>query len=312
MFNYNHLFYFYTVVKEGGISAAARKLSISQPALSAQIRQLEKFMGKKLFQREGKGIRPTEFGLMVFSHTQKMFETAFELMEQLNKRGESKGQVYQIGVSDDLERAWVSELVAGLSSSQDRFRLPQPAYISGPHEALETKLRKKSLDVVFSHTPVDDDDLVTAASLEIPVMLGVPSTLVLGDAEVALLAIGQLDPVFQDDGWGLAIPSRSFRLRDETEKYLKSGRKVPRIVFEGEVLSAVTMAVETQQGAAFLPAPYLSKGAGEGSLKICGPAAGFWRHKVFLITTKTGLQNPFFTELVAGVARIKKTMEQAA
>src|SRR5476649_2856067 len=111
MFNYNHLYYFYSVVKEGGISAAARKLSISQPALSAQIRQLEKFMGKKLFQREGKGIRPTEFGLMVFSYTQKMFETAFELMEQMNKRGDSKVNLFNIGVSDDLERTWISEIV---------------------------------------------------------------------------------------------------------------------------------------------------------------------------------------------------------
>src|SRR3954468_12228840 len=145
MFNYNHLFYFYTVVKEGGRSAAARKLSISQPALSAQMRNLEKFLGKKLFNREGKGIKPTEFGLLVFSYTQKMFELAYDLMNQVNRRGDPKGPLFHVGVSDDLERSWISDILVRLFESEDKFNQPQIILISGPHEALETKMRNGDL-----------------------------------------------------------------------------------------------------------------------------------------------------------------------
>jgi LysR family transcriptional activator of nhaA len=314
MFNYNHLYYFHTVVCEGGISAAARKLSISQPALSAQIRQLEKFMGRKLFQREGKGIKPTEFGLMVFSHTQKMFETAFELMEQLSKRGDPKGQLLKIGVSDDLEKSWIDGLIREIlktaSSAQDKFSTPQITYISGPHEALETKLRKGNIDVVFSFSGMEDKDLSLLENVEIPVMLGVPTSYALSEPEMEALNKNQLGSVFSREGWGLAVPSRSFRLRDETEKYLKNSRLVPHIVFEGEVLAAVTLAVETQQGAAFLPFPYMSKAMSEGLIKVLGPSAGFWRHQVFLMARQSDRDNFLVKRLKDGLGLIKEKIEK--
>ena len=49
--NYHHLLYFWTVVREGGISKAAEKLRLAQPTISAQIRQLEESLGGRLFER---------------------------------------------------------------------------------------------------------------------------------------------------------------------------------------------------------------------------------------------------------------------
>ena len=43
-FNFNHLFYFYVVAKEGSIKLAAEKLHISQPTISDQIKLLEEQM----------------------------------------------------------------------------------------------------------------------------------------------------------------------------------------------------------------------------------------------------------------------------
>ena len=266
-------------------------------------------MGKKLFRREGKGIKPTEFGLMVFSHTQKMFETAQDLMEQLSKRGEPKGELLKIGVSDDLERSWINEVIDQIVSGAgfEKNILPQATYISGPHEALETKLRKGNLDVVFSFSGVEEGDLMILEEFEIPVMLGVPSSYSLSDAEIVALAENNLESVFLRDGWGLAVPSRSFRLRAETEKFLKASKLTPRLVFEGEVLSAVTLAVETQKGAAFLPMPYMIKGINEGALRAYGPPQGFWRHKVFLLARKDDSQKPIQMSLKNGLAHLNHT-----
>ena len=52
--NYHHLRYFWTVVREGGVSAAARRLRVSQPTVSAQLRALEDTIGEPLFERVGK------------------------------------------------------------------------------------------------------------------------------------------------------------------------------------------------------------------------------------------------------------------
>jgi LysR family transcriptional activator of nhaA len=47
--NYHHLLYFWTVVREGGVAAASRKLSLAQPTVSEQLRQLERSLGVELF-----------------------------------------------------------------------------------------------------------------------------------------------------------------------------------------------------------------------------------------------------------------------
>ena len=59
------LLYFVTVVDEGNISSAAKKLHISQPPLSTQIRLLEEELGSILFERGARKIQLTEAGRML-------------------------------------------------------------------------------------------------------------------------------------------------------------------------------------------------------------------------------------------------------
>ena len=52
--NYHHLLYFWMVAREGGVSKAAEKLRLSQPTVSAQVRRLERALGERLFERQGR------------------------------------------------------------------------------------------------------------------------------------------------------------------------------------------------------------------------------------------------------------------
>ena len=54
--NYRHLRYFQAVAREGGVTAAAKVLHVSQPSVSAQIRSLEKALGYRLFNRSGRSM----------------------------------------------------------------------------------------------------------------------------------------------------------------------------------------------------------------------------------------------------------------
>ena len=49
--NYHHLRYFWAVVREGGITRASERLHVSQPAISAQLRELERSRGARLYTR---------------------------------------------------------------------------------------------------------------------------------------------------------------------------------------------------------------------------------------------------------------------
>lgn len=66
---------FYYVGKLNSISLAAQELSVSQPAVSQAIRNLEKELGSSLFMRTAKGVRLTAEGEVLYSYVKRGYET---------------------------------------------------------------------------------------------------------------------------------------------------------------------------------------------------------------------------------------------
>lgn len=65
---------FYYTAKLQSITRAAKELSISQPAVSQAVRQLEEHIGARLFVRTSKGVRLTREGELLFSYVSKGYE----------------------------------------------------------------------------------------------------------------------------------------------------------------------------------------------------------------------------------------------
>ncbi|MBU5675404.1 LysR family transcriptional regulator [Alkaliphilus sp. MSJ-5] len=83
------LLYFVTVVNEGNITAASKKLHIAQPALSKQIKQLEEELNIKLFHRGPRKIALTDAGEILFTKANNMLELKYSIKKELedNKSG---------------------------------------------------------------------------------------------------------------------------------------------------------------------------------------------------------------------------------
>lgn len=77
--NLRHLRAWITVTDEGGITAGARKLGVSQPALSQQLQALEEFFGGKLFERLSRGVQPTAFGRALLNDARATLAMASKL-----------------------------------------------------------------------------------------------------------------------------------------------------------------------------------------------------------------------------------------
>ncbi|MFE8703136.1 LysR family transcriptional regulator [Cytobacillus sp. FJAT-54145] len=82
--NLNALRVFYTVVEAGGVTKAAEKLSLTQPAITAQIRNLENEIDVKLFFQKGRTLELTLEGKELFSYSKRLFKTEQEMEEHLN------------------------------------------------------------------------------------------------------------------------------------------------------------------------------------------------------------------------------------
>ena len=77
--NLHQLYIFHTVATCHSFSKAAKNLSISQPAVSIQIRQLETCLRTNLFQRMPRGVALTDTGSAMFEYTKRIFSLAQEL-----------------------------------------------------------------------------------------------------------------------------------------------------------------------------------------------------------------------------------------
>ena len=76
---------FNEIASQGSFSAAARALGISQPAVTAHIRAIEKSFDVKLFERTGSGAQLTQIGRRLFQLTATMRDTEREAAEILSR-----------------------------------------------------------------------------------------------------------------------------------------------------------------------------------------------------------------------------------
>lgn len=91
---------FYYVSKLGRITLAAEELSLSQPAVSQAIKQLENRIGMPLFVRTGKGVRLTSAGEILYRYVQKGYETILLGERKMKEMNNLESGEIRIGASD--------------------------------------------------------------------------------------------------------------------------------------------------------------------------------------------------------------------
>ena len=139
--------YFLTIAQEGSISAAARKLYMSQPPLSAQMKILEEELGCSLFVRGSKNISLTEEGKILYQRAESILNqiksTTLEIKEA------SRFEVIRIGV--------ISSIVEEVSKLLSDFHLKNDKVIYEITEAntyhLLDLLKDGTINVAFVREP---------------------------------------------------------------------------------------------------------------------------------------------------------------
>lgn len=91
---------FYYVAKAGSVTGAAKALSISQPAVSQAIRQLENHLGTELFYRVSRGVKLTREGQLLFSYVEKGYEQIVLGQEKVLQLKNMESGEIRIGASD--------------------------------------------------------------------------------------------------------------------------------------------------------------------------------------------------------------------
>ena len=143
---------FLAVAESHSIAEAARRLSLTQPAVSKCINELENTLGVALFERDSRGISPTRYGEVLSRRAHSIFgeiRLAGEEISQL--KGADSGKV-SIGVMPVAAGGFAAAAVADLMTSHPGVCV---SILEGDHEMLFEALRNRQIDLVVGRLPAD-------------------------------------------------------------------------------------------------------------------------------------------------------------
>jgi DNA-binding transcriptional LysR family regulator len=262
--NINHLAIFHAVAEEGNLTRAAERLHISQPAVSKQLRELEKSLGMALFHRLSKGVRLTEGGELLAGYARNMFALEAEAEHALSElRGLERGR-----------------LTVGASTTIGTYLLP-PVFTSFqqlyPHielnleiantEEIQQRLLDNSIDLALSEGYVHAPDLqAEVIAWDEIVAIAAPDHPLLSQQNVTAQMLCEYSFVAREVGSGTravtiaALQEKGILLQPTMS--MGSSEAVKRAVITGAgwaLLSRLAIELELQTGAlAIVPIEDLS------------------------------------------------------
>lgn len=226
------------------MTAAARKLRLAQPTLSAQIAQLEEMLGEPLFDRQGRRLELTVTGQTVYQYADEIFRLGQELLQAVHSHPSGMPRRFSVGISDTLPKLAVYHLMAPVLQLEGGVRLDLQ---EGQVPVLLSELGAHHLDVVLSDTPVPPGSGVRAYNHA------------LGDCGVSFFAQAPMAATLAKDfpqsldGIRMLMPGRGSALRRELEEWLGRLMIQPDIV--GEIADSALLKVFGQGGAGVFAAP---------------------------------------------------------
>lgn len=141
---FRHLRTFIEVARHNSVGRSAQVLGVTQPAVTKTIRELEDILGKKLFEKEGRGLRITRYGEVFLRHAGASVAAIQQGIDSLNR--EHAGPPIRIGALPTVSaRIMPRVMIRFLSEGTDS----PVKIVTGENQVLLDQLRTGTLDLVI-------------------------------------------------------------------------------------------------------------------------------------------------------------------
>ncbi len=279
--NYHHLRYFWAAAREGGVTRASEKLHISQPAVSAQIRELERALSEKLFERSGRSLALTEAGRVVYRYAEEIFGLGTELVETLKGRPTGRPARLAVGIPNGIPK-----LIA--------YRLLQPAFELS--EPVRVECREDRPERLLADLATHGLDLVLADAPAVPTAGVRAYSHLLGECGVTVFGVPHLAQAHRRkfprslDGAPLLLPTSDSRLRRLLDQWFEAQAIRPHIV--GEFEDSALLKVFGQSGAGLFAAPSAIEASVRHQYGVQTVGRVGLRERFYAITVERRLKHP--------------------
>ncbi|HDZ91958.1 MAG: LysR family transcriptional regulator [Deltaproteobacteria bacterium] len=123
MLNFNQLRTFCVAARHGSFTAAARKLYVTQPAVTSQIKLLEEQCGLKLFKKMGRKVYLTDEGKTLYEYVHKVFDYEKEIEDVMEEMRELKRGVLRLGTTKTYARYFMPLMITGFRETYPQIQI---------------------------------------------------------------------------------------------------------------------------------------------------------------------------------------------
>jgi LysR family transcriptional regulator, transcriptional activator of nhaA len=280
--NFQHLLYFWSVVRNGSLTKACDELHLSAPTVSTQLRKFEERLGAQLLMKSGRTLVPTERGRLVFGYAEEIFTLGADLVNALAQNPTDKPMRLSVGIDDVVPKEIAQRLINAA------LTLGRPVQLhcrEGTLQALLNALELRELDVIISDSPVTPSLKLRAYNHH------------LGGCAVSWMASPQLAKSLRKTfpaslhGAPLLLPTSDTAIRRALDQWLDRHEIRPVIVGEFEDYGLLREFARAGHGAAPVPSVLVSQLQKESGLKELGVAEKV-RGEFYAISMERHIRHP--------------------
>ncbi len=287
--NYHHLLYFWTVARTGSVTKACVELNLTQPAVSAQIRMLERALGEKLFMKRGRNLVMTDVGRLVYRYADEIFVLGREMQETLAGRLSGRPTRLVVGVADQVPKSMVYKLLGPTLRSEDPVKL---TIREDGLERLLADLSMHTVDLVISDAPNAGTTRIKAFNH------------LLGETDVAIFGAPALAAKYRKgfpeslEGAPLLMPTQSTQLSRSLMSWFDGLRIRPLVI--AEIEDSALLKMFGQGGLGLFPAPTAVEDdvISQYGVKLVGRVSAV-REQFYAITVERRITHPIVREITS-------------
>jgi LysR family transcriptional regulator, transcriptional activator of nhaA len=287
--NYHHLIYFKEIANEGSISKASEKLLIGQPALSAQLKQLEEQLQIELFERKNRKLVLTDAGKVVLKYANEIGQLGQELLQVIADKSYSNKTPFRLGALDSVPKQIVWEIAQKARSYGDCF----VSIVEGSQEELTTELLSRNVDCFISNYSGDfsKDKNMNSKSF-------VKATVSIYGSKEFLHCKNNFPKSL--NGQPMILPTHHSKLRHDLDHFFDA--KKIKIISELETQDTALMKIFAGQGAGLAALPDMAAldQVRSSNLYKIGTLPNI-KEEYWLIGSKRTIDNPIASKLMKSI-----------
>jgi LysR family transcriptional activator of nhaA len=290
--NFRHLYYFWVVAKEGGITRAAERLGLAVQTISSQLTLLEQSLGKTLFSQQGRRLLLTEAGRLAMTYADQIFLLGTQMQEAVNEADSGRVRL-AVGISDSLPKLSAYRMLEEAMHIDRKVRL---VCYEDQFEALLADLALHKLDVVLTDREVQPGSALKVFSHQ----LFESEMLVVGAPELAA-NVGKDFPG-NLNGAPFLLPTRNNALRGKIDEWFVQHQVKPDVVGEFEDNALLNTFGRRGLGLFFAPAALALEIEEQYGAVQVGAVPGV-REQFYVISNERKIKHPAVEAILAAAQK---------